>query len=73
MSETVKTIKQTCKCEKCGNESEMIITCTLDETHEHIETAPAEDQTGDKEAKQSVKGSATCTHCGNEADMWVDL
>jgi len=73
MSGTVKTVKQTCTCEKCGNESEMIVTCTLDESHEHMETAPSADQTADTASKQSVKGTATCTHCGNEADMWVSI
>lgn len=69
MTEIVK--KQVCKCENCGNEAEMMITCTLpDEDDKKKETpkpsAPA-DQT------QKVKGKGTCTHCGNEADMWIDL
>ncbi|MDH3358184.1 MAG: hypothetical protein OET81_01385 [Desulfobacteraceae bacterium] len=63
-----KKFKQVCKCENCGNEAEMMITCTLEEhTKEHVEpsTAPAE--------KSKTKGHAVCTHCGNEADMWIDL
>ena len=69
MSETTKKIKQVCKCENCGNEAEMVVTCTLPEE------SPAAD-TPDHEHKHEpvkIKGSATCTHCGNEADMWVDL
>ena len=57
-----KTFRQVCACEKCGNEAEMIITCTL----EPVETEAAEE-------KKKSKGHATCTKCGNEADMWVDL
>ena len=34
MSETTKEIKQVCKCENCGNEAEMVVTCTLDDTQE---------------------------------------
>ena len=63
MSKTIKTVRQTCQCENCGNEAEMVITCTLDVSHEHEE----------KPSDQKTKGLATCTHCGNEADMWIDL
>jgi len=73
MSSTVKKVKQTCTCENCGSEAEMIITCTLDEVHEHKAEASEADGAEDKATKQRVKGSATCTTCGNEADMWVDI
>ena len=59
------TIKRICKCENCGNEAEMMITCTLPEA-DH-QSAP-----GDGKAKQPVQGHATCSHCGGEADMWID-
>ncbi|MCP4747455.1 MAG: hypothetical protein GY874_15130 [Desulfobacteraceae bacterium] len=62
------TKKQVCKCENCGNEAEMVITCTLEEEEEKPKASPK--STGDK---KKVKGTATCTSCGNEADMWVDL
>ncbi|MBI9075477.1 MAG: hypothetical protein JEZ02_08720 [Desulfatibacillum sp.] len=61
MAEKTKKFKQVCKCENCGNEAEMIITCSLVE----VEESPEED------GKQ--KGHATCTQCGNEADIWVKL
>jgi ribosomal protein S14 len=63
-----KKFKQVCKCENCGNEAEMMITCSLEEhINEHAETSapPAK--------KSKTKGHAVCSHCGNEADMWVDL
>jgi hypothetical protein len=50
-------------CENCGNEAEMVITCTLDDSHGHEEKVP----------EQKTKGLATCTDCGSEADMWIDL
>ena len=63
-----KKIKQVCKCENCGNEAEMMITCSLeDHPHEHVEPSTA------PEKKSKTKGHAVCTHCGNEADMWIDL
>jgi ribosomal protein S14 len=65
---SVKKFKQVCKCENCGNEAEMMITCSLEEhIKEHVEpsTPPAK--------KSKTKGHAVCSHCGNEADMWVDL
>ncbi|MBU1161732.1 MAG: hypothetical protein KKF96_04160 [Proteobacteria bacterium] len=63
-----KKFKQVCKCESCGNEAEMMITCSLEEhIKEHVKpsTAPVE--------KSKTKGHAVCSHCGNEADMWIDL
>ena len=71
MTQTEKKIKQVCKCEACGNEAEMVVTCTLrDSTHENdarnSEKTPAS-------SRNKVKGTAICSHCGNEADMWVDL
>ena len=56
-----KTFRQVCTCEKCGNEAEMVVTCSWEE----VEKKP----TGEKKAK----GHATCSKCGNEADIWVDL
>ena len=70
MSAEVKTVKQVCKCENCGNESEMIVTCSL----EDIETDDqAQADTHDHAHPHQAKGTATCTNCGNEADMWVDI
>ena len=63
-------IKQVCKCEKCGNESEMVITCSLEE-----EALPARAKAPVLSPVEKVraKGHGVCTHCGNEADMWVDI
>ena len=75
-----KKFKQVCKCENCGNEAEMMITCTLEEhmekhvekhVEEHVEEH-VEPSTASAE-KSKIKGQAVCSHCGNEADMWIDL
>ncbi len=56
-------IKKVCKCESCGNEAEMVITCSL----------PEDSQPKDTEHEKKVKGTGTCSHCGNEAEMWIDM
>lgn len=69
MSNIVK--KQVCKCENCGNEAEMEITCSLPDTADDAaakSAAPAKPAA----ATQKIKGTAHCSHCGNEADMWID-
>jgi len=65
-----KHFKKVCKCQHCGNEAEMLVTCTLEHSHEeaHSETAPEANSD-----KKRVKGKGICTSCGNEADMWIDI
>jgi hypothetical protein len=67
-----KTFKQVCTCEKCGNEAEMIITCSLESVEETPEVRVAAD--GEPQStKKQIPGQATCTHCGNEAEILVDI
>lgn len=66
-----KKIKKICECKNCGNEAEMMITCTL--TDLETDDGPTEPSAKNPEQAQRVKGSATCSHCGSEADMWIDL
>jgi len=73
MGESVKKIKQVCKCENCGNEAEMVVTCTLQDSDPEEETTKPEAARHQHETGQRVKGTGTCSHCGNEADMWVDI
>jgi hypothetical protein len=67
MAET--KLKKVCKCENCGNEAEMVVTCSLEETPETT-AAPANEPSPEP---LRVKGRGVCAHCGNEADMWIDL
>jgi len=67
-----KKFKQVCECKSCGNEAEMMVTCTLEEVEEP-ESVSAEPKSNPPEAKQKVKGHTVCSHCGNEADMWVEI
>ena len=73
MGETIKKVKQVCKCENCGNEAEMVVTCTLQETDIADPEPSAQDEPGHSHTSSRIKGSGTCSTCGNEADVWVDL
>lgn len=65
MNDTVKQVKKVCKCEHCGNEAEMVVTCKLEAPPKKGATPP--------KAVHKVKGTGVCSHCGNEADMWIDI
>jgi hypothetical protein len=74
MTETTpqKTFKQVCTCQNCGNEAEMIITCSL-EPDESTATVRAAHAVVEKPAHKQRPGQAACTHCGNEAEILVDI
>ena len=64
--------RQVCKCENCGNEAEMVITCTLPDAPEPVtQEAPAAKK-AETTSAHKIKGHATCSQCGNEAEMWID-
>ena len=71
MSEIVK--KEVCKCENCGNEAEMVVTCSLPDIDEAENGVSASEPSKEPQAEKRVMGTATCTHCGNESDMWIDF
>ena len=62
-----KKFKQICECKNCGNEAEMMITCSLEE-------GEPDEVTPKVVAKEhgKTKGHAVCSHCGGEADIWLD-
>lgn len=64
-----KTFKQVCECKNCGNEAEMVVTCSLPE-HEGGQAAAEPHIVA--ESKGKTKGHAVCSHCGGEADIWLD-
>ena len=65
-----KKFKQVCECKNCGNEAEMMITCSLE--HEE-EVQKVESKSAPQAIKQQTKGHAVCSHCGNEAEIWLDI
>ena len=68
MSQVIER-KQVCECKNCGNEAEMVVTCSLPDA----DPTPAGTEKDPNESKSKVKGTAVCSHCGNEADMWIDI
>lgn len=70
-----KTVKRVCTCEKCGNESEMIVHCSLvlPEDESKKDEAPATVESAAGAESQKMRGTGVCQHCGNEADLWVDI
>ena len=73
MNQSIKKVKQVCKCENCGNEAEMVVTCTLEEADIAGPEKSAQAVPDHGHAETRVKGTGTCTTCGNEADVWVDI
>jgi len=71
MKQIVK--KEVCRCEKCGNEAEMTITCSLPDKQDDEKTPPEAEAAGKTGPKKQVKATAVCSHCGNEADMWIEM
>lgn len=67
-----KTFKQVCTCENCGNEAEMVITCSL-EPDEEASTVHASHPVEENSPRKQRPGQATCSHCGNEAEILVDI
>jgi transcription elongation factor Elf1 len=63
-----KKFKHICECINCGNEAEMVVTCTLaDEIPPNAKPKIVAKQEG------KTKGHAVCSHCGGEADIWLDV
>jgi hypothetical protein len=74
MTETTpkKTFRQVCTCQNCGNEAEMIVTCSLEPDEEVLTEQPAQ-AVEEKPATKQIPAQATCTHCGNEAEILIDI
>lgn len=64
-----KKFKQVCECKNCGNEAEMVVTCSLQE--DVPETVKPKIVAQKEEG--NTKGHAVCSHCGGEADIWLDV
>ena len=70
---TEKKFKQVCRCENCGSEAEMVITCSLEPVEDELskEKIEPEEMAGADSGK--TKGHGVCSHCGNESEIWVDI
>lgn len=68
---------QVCECVNCGNEAEMLISCSLQENHANASPKeghpePVHPKIVD-EGEGKSRGHAVCSHCGGEADIWLDV
>ena len=68
-----KIFKHVCECTNCGNEAEMMITCSLKPEDEDKPLKVVEPKGEDTETKEKIKGHGVCSHCGGEADIWLDI
>jgi hypothetical protein len=59
-----ETFTRVCECKNCGNEAEMVVTCSL----KPAAAAPPQGA----EPRKGRKGTAHCSHCGGEADIWLE-
>ena len=64
--------KEVCECKNCGNEAEMVVTCSLPDVDVDEEKITVSDVPKEARDERQAKGTAKCSHCGNEADMWID-
>jgi hypothetical protein len=65
-----KKFKQVCECKNCGNEAEMVITCSLEEEQVADDTLKPKVVA---KGEGTTEGHAVCSHCGGEADIWLDV
>jgi transcription elongation factor Elf1 len=68
-----KKFKRVCKCENCGNEAEMMITCSLESVESKPAAPPSDPKPATGSGKKKTRGHAVCSHCGGEADIWLDV
>lgn len=68
-----KIFKQVCKCENCGNEAEMQVTCSLEVGQDVVQPAGDEKTVDEASPRERIQGRSVCSHCGNEADMWLEV
>ena len=65
--------KEVCKCHNCGNEAEMVVTCSLPDADPEGDEVKAVEPPPAARPEKRLKGTFTCIRCGNESDMWIDI
>ncbi len=73
MIEKIKKFSKMCKCENCGNEAEMVVTCSMESPDIESKMESTADVANPSAYGKQLKGTGTCSHCGNEAEIWVDM
>jgi hypothetical protein len=70
---TEKKFKQVCRCEHCGSEAEMVITCSLEPVEDEPIKAEVAPEKKAAAGSGKTKGHGVCSHCGNESEIWLDI
>jgi DNA-directed RNA polymerase subunit M/transcription elongation factor TFIIS len=70
---TEKKYKEICKCDHCGSEAEMVITCSLEANVDNSEQSGTVEDIKPEAVAGKTKGRGVCSHCGNESDIWLEI
>ena len=70
---TEKKFKEICKCDHCGSEAEMVITCSLKANVDNSEKSGTDGDIKPAAVAGKTKGRAVCSHCGNESEIWLEI
>jgi len=73
MTEKIKNFNKVCKCENCGNEAEMVVTCSTEFADIDEKMESTTDVADRSVTAKQLKGTGICSHCGNEAEIWIDM
>ena len=68
-----KKYKEICKCDHCGSEAEMVITCSLKAENDNGQQLTHEHERQPEIHDGKTKGHGVCSHCGNESEIWVEI
>ncbi len=70
---TEKKFKEICKCDYCGSEAEMVITCSLKASDNDAGQSATEQDIRPEVAAEKKRGHGVCSHCGNESEIWLEI
>jgi len=70
---TEKKFKEICKCDHCGSEAEMVITCSLAANDDNSEQSGSDADIKPAAVAGKTKGRGVCSHCGNESEIWLEI
>jgi hypothetical protein len=69
----LRSLLEICKCDHCGSEAEMVITCSLIPEIENDLQSANDHHIKPEIVAGKTKGRGVCSHCGNESEIWVEI
>ncbi len=70
---TEKKFKEICKCDHCGSEAEMVITCSLMASVDNSKQPGTDEDIKPEVVAGKTKGRGVCSQCGNESEIWLEI